>query len=72
MARGALAFVCQSCGSAHAKWSGQCSACEAWNTLIEEQAAPPAGVSARRSAKGRPVKPPSVGIAVRTTVVPES
>ena len=54
MARGALAFVCQSCGSAHAKWSGQCSDCGAWNTLIEEQAAPPAGTSARRSAKGRP------------------
>ena len=53
MARVQLAFVCQSCGAAHPKWSGQCNDCGAWNTLIEEQAAPPAGVSARRSAKGR-------------------
>src|SRR5882724_9429930 len=54
MARGALAFVCQSCGTAHPKWSGRCDDCGAWNTLIEEQAAPPAGVSARRAGKGRP------------------
>ncbi len=48
-----LAFVCQSCGSAHPKWSGRCDDCGAWNTLAEEQAAPPAGVSARRIGKGR-------------------
>src|SRR6185295_899193 len=54
MARSALAYVCQSCGSAHSKWSGRCDDCGAWNTLSEEQAAPPAGVSARRAGKGRP------------------
>ena len=27
------AFVCGECGSEHAKWQGQCNACEAWNTL---------------------------------------
>jgi DNA repair protein RadA/Sms len=54
LARGALAFVCQSCGTAHPKWSGRCDDCGAWNTLIEEQAAPPAGASARRVGKGRP------------------
>jgi DNA repair protein RadA/Sms len=54
MARGALAFTCQSCGTAHSKWSGRCDDCGAWNTLVEEQAAPPAGVSARRIGKGRP------------------
>jgi len=54
MARGALAFVCQSCGAAHSKWSGRCDDCGAWNTLVEEQAAPPAGASARRMGKGRP------------------
>jgi len=48
-----LAFVCQSCGSAHPKWSGRCDDCGAWNTLVEEQAAPPAGASARRIGKGR-------------------
>jgi DNA repair protein RadA/Sms len=54
MARAALAFVCQSCGSAHPKWSGRCDDCGAWNTLAEEQAAPPAGASARPRGKGRP------------------
>ena len=55
MARAAVAFVCQSCGSSHPKWSGRCDDCGAWNTLVEEQAAPPAGTSARRSNKGRPI-----------------
>jgi DNA repair protein RadA/Sms len=54
MARAALAFVCQSCGSAYPKWSGRCDSCGAWNTLAEEQAAPPAGASARKPGKGRP------------------
>ncbi|HEX3484544.1 MAG TPA: DNA repair protein RadA [Micropepsaceae bacterium] len=48
-----LAFVCQSCGTAHPKWSGRCDDCGAWNTLVEEQAAPPAGAAARRAGKGR-------------------
>jgi DNA repair protein RadA/Sms len=52
MAR-APSFVCQSCGSAHPKWSGRCDDCGAWNTLVEEQAAPPAGATARRIGKGR-------------------
>ena len=55
MARAQTAYVCQSCGSAHPKWSGRCDDCGAWNTLVEEQAAPPAGASARRTAKGRAV-----------------
>src|SRR5580693_1803452 len=54
MARTAFAYVCQSCGAAHSKWSGRCDDCGAWNTLSEEPAAPPAGASARRAAKGRP------------------
>ncbi len=53
MARSTLAFVCQSCGVAHPKWSGRCDDCGAWNTLVEEQAAPPAGATARRTGKGR-------------------
>ncbi len=27
------AYVCSDCGAEHAKWQGQCSACNAWNTL---------------------------------------
>lgn len=29
-------FVCQSCGTSHAQWLGQCSQCKEWNTLVEE------------------------------------
>jgi DNA repair protein RadA/Sms len=54
MARTAVAFVCQSCGAAHPKWSGRCDDCGAWNTLAEEQGAPPAGSSAKTRARGRP------------------
>ncbi|MGZ9811214.1 DNA repair protein RadA [Pseudoroseicyclus sp. H15] len=31
-------FICSACGAAHAKWSGQCDACGAWNTLVEQGA----------------------------------
>ena len=27
---------CAECGTAHPKWTGQCSGCGAWNTLVEE------------------------------------
>lgn len=36
MAKVKTAFFCQSCGSQYAKWQGQCNACKAWNTLVEE------------------------------------
>jgi DNA repair protein RadA/Sms len=29
-------FVCQSCGTATAKWSGRCESCGEWNSIIEE------------------------------------
>ncbi|NDF11759.1 MAG: DNA repair protein RadA [Proteobacteria bacterium] len=29
-------FVCQECGASHTKWSGQCTACGSWNTIVEE------------------------------------
>ncbi len=35
MAR-APAFACTACGAVHAKWSGRCEACGAWNTLVED------------------------------------
>lgn len=35
MAKARTQFVCQSCGAASPKWSGQCPDCGAWNTLVE-------------------------------------
>ncbi len=29
-------FTCTACGVSHRKWSGQCEACGAWNTIVEE------------------------------------
>ena len=36
MARAQARFACQQCGAVHAKWTGRCEACGAWNSLIEE------------------------------------
>ncbi|CAN1507896.1 Sms Predicted ATP-dependent serine protease [Caulobacteraceae bacterium] len=36
MARDGAVYVCQSCGAAQSKWAGQCPACNAWNSLVEE------------------------------------
>jgi DNA repair protein RadA/Sms len=33
MAKPRTAYACSDCGAEHTKWQGQCSACEAWNTL---------------------------------------
>ena len=40
-------YLCQQCGAASPKWSGQCPSCGAWNTLVETIAAPRA--SAKRA-----------------------
>lgn len=37
-------FFCTECGNEFAKWSGQCAACKAWNTLVEQAAERPAAV----------------------------
>ncbi len=36
MAKSSPAFTCTACGAAHKKWAGQCEACKAWNSVIEE------------------------------------
>ena len=36
MAKAPARFACQQCGAVHAKWTGRCEACGAWNSLIEE------------------------------------
>ena len=36
-------FVCQQCGATYAKWMGQCSNCNAWNSLVEQVASESAG-----------------------------
>ncbi len=57
MARDGATYVCQSCGAAHSKWAGQCSACGAWNSLVEELSArPPGAIAPTRATKTRGLK----------------
>ncbi len=43
-------FACQECGAQASKWLGRCAECGAWNSFVEERAAPdlPAGGAAER------------------------
>jgi DNA repair protein RadA/Sms len=54
MARDGAAYVCQTCGAVHTKWAGQCTACGAWNSLVEERAtAQPGGLQPTKATKTR-------------------
>ncbi|HTX48641.1 MAG TPA: DNA repair protein RadA [Caulobacteraceae bacterium] len=54
MARDGAVFICQSCGAAHGRWAGQCPACGAWNTLVEEVSSrPPGALAPAKGAKAR-------------------
>jgi hypothetical protein len=41
MAKKNTAFVCTECGADTPRWSGQCSACQEWNTIKEVRLASP-------------------------------
>lgn len=50
MSKAQAVFACQSCGAVHNKWAGQCSACLAWNTLVQENfTTPPGGLKPETS-----------------------
>lgn len=46
-------FVCQQCGNEYSKWMGKCTACDAWNSLVET-AQFTKKVKSKTSAQGRP------------------
>jgi DNA repair protein RadA/Sms len=51
MPKAKTVYRCTDCGSDHPKWAGRCDVCGAWNTLVEEMAAPKvsaAGGASRR------------------------
>ena len=50
MARSKTAHVCQNCGAAASKWSGQCPDCGAWKTWVESLVAAAPARSAGRAA----------------------
>lgn len=54
MARDGAVYVCQSCGGVHGKWAGQCPACGAWNTMVEEaQSRPPGALAPAKAGRGQ-------------------
>jgi DNA repair protein RadA/Sms len=54
-------YVCQQCGAESPKWSGQCPACEAWNTLVETAVSRAPATPAARS-RGRGPVPVGPGV----------
>jgi len=36
MAKAKTTFFCQNCGAQFAKWTGKCTSCNQWNTIVEE------------------------------------
>ena len=52
MAKPSTQFVCQNCGTVHARWAGKCEGCGEWNTLFEEGGDRP-GPLGRKPSKGR-------------------
>ena len=56
MAKTKTVFYCTECGNETPKWQGRCSACGAWNTVVEQPETPKAlarsGIKASRSIGG--------------------
>lgn len=40
-----LTFCCQTCGTMYPKWTGQCTGCNEWNTIVEETVTAPTATS---------------------------
>ena len=62
-------FYCTECGNETPKWAGQCPACKAWNTLVEQPAElrKKAPVSAAPSGTPRGINRPKLIAEVSST-----
>ena len=58
MSKVKTSFFCQSCGTQHAKWQGQCNSCKQWNTLTEEVLEKPITKSWKNEKKHRLISKP--------------
>lgn len=55
MAKAKTVFFCSDCGNETPKWQGRCSACGAWNTIVErppERPGPKGGAASRGASLG--------------------
>jgi len=57
MAKSRVQFVCQNCGTVHARWAGKCDGCGEWNTLVEEGTVSGIGAGPQSLRKARPGRP---------------
>ena len=65
MAKAKTLFYCTECGNETPKWQGRCSACGAWNTIVEQ----PAAEASKKSATGvsAPVRKPRPIVEIEAT-----
>ncbi|MFP1952220.1 DNA repair protein RadA [Lonsdalea quercina] len=63
------AFVCNECGADYPRWQGQCSACQAWNTITEVRLA--AAPSSARSDRFASYAGDSAGVSSRVQKLSE-
>ncbi len=69
MARRTTSFFCQSCGHESLTWSGRCTGCGEWNTLVEAPR-PEARASAGRGRKAAAGGAPGRPVALRDVSAP--
>ena len=53
MAKVRSIYRCVDCGAEGPQWTGRCAGCGAWNTIVEERAAPAALVGGALTAPSR-------------------
>ena len=58
MAKEKTVFFCQTCGYESAKWMGQCPACHAWNSFVEEKISAEKGKKNERAKRGDTISRP--------------
>lgn len=52
MSKNRRTYICQDCGNVTSQWAGKCTACGAWNSIVEELSEPIA-VAGQKAASGR-------------------
>ncbi len=75
MAKSTTEYICQNCGEAFPKWSGQCPNCGEWNTLVETMKADPVKKGLGSSGGGGKTFDPRVVQKygeVQTTIAPQA
>ena len=56
MAKTKTIWICQECGTRQSKWTGSCSACQKWNTFVEEVEVEQRHIEIRSLAPQQPVR----------------